>query len=83
MIRVRVCFRRPTRTERALPNLGKTRFRWNAGQLLLARTLLAAEGPVTLIATGPLTNLAWVLDNFPEASSKIDKVVIMGASLLP
>lgn len=35
---------------------------------------------MTLIATGPLTNLAWVLDNFPEACLKIDKVVIMGAS---
>lgn len=50
----------------------------SAGELLLARTLLAADSPVTVIAIGPLTNLAWVLDNFPEASSKIDKVLIMG-----
>lgn len=50
-----------------------------AGQLLLAQTLLGSASPVTVIATGPLTNLAWVLDNFPEASSKIDKVLIMGA----
>lgn len=52
----------------------------DAGQLLLAQTLLGSERPVTVIATGPLTNLAWVLDNYPEVSSKIDKVLIMGAS---
>lgn len=51
----------------------------DTGQLLLAQTLLAADSPVTLIATGPLTNLAWVLDNFPEACSKIDRVHVMGA----
>lgn len=53
----------------------------NTGQLLLAQTLLGSESEVTVIVTGPLTNLAWVLDNFPEASSKIDKVLIMGASV--
>ena len=51
-----------------------------AGQMLLAQTLLGSERPVTVIATGPLTNLAWALDNYPEVSSKIDKVLIMGAS---
>ncbi|CAN0239576.1 unnamed protein product [Ectocarpus sp. 13 AM-2016] len=51
------------------------------GQLLLAQTLLASESPVTVVATGPLTNLAWVLDNFPEASRKIDKVLIMGGAI--
>ncbi|CBN77221.1 inosine-adenosine-guanosine-nucleoside hydrolase [Ectocarpus siliculosus] len=52
-----------------------------SGQLLLAQTLLASESPVTVVATGPLTNLAWVLDNFPEASRKIDKVLIMGGAI--
>ncbi|CAM9517676.1 unnamed protein product [Ascophyllum nodosum] len=52
-----------------------------SGEALLAKTLLSAEAPVTLIATGPLTNVAWVLDNFPEASSKIDKVLIMGGAI--
>lgn len=51
----------------------------DAGQMLLAQTLLGSERPVTVIATGPLTNLAWALDNHPEVSSKIDKVLIMGA----
>lgn len=50
--------------------------------MLLAQTLLRSDRPVTVIATGPLTNLAWALDNYPEVSSKIDKVLIMGASSL-
>ncbi|CAM9667851.1 unnamed protein product [Scytosiphon promiscuus] len=52
-----------------------------SGQQLMAQTLLASESPVTVIATGPMTNLAWVLDNFPEASSKISKVLIMGGAI--
>ncbi|CAM9603488.1 unnamed protein product, partial [Hapterophycus canaliculatus] len=52
-----------------------------SGQQLMAQTLLAAESPVTVIATGPMTNLAWVLDNFPEASSKISEVLIMGGAI--
>ena len=53
------------------------------GQLLLAQTLLAADSPVTVVATGPLTALAWVLDSFPEVSSKIEKVLIMGEFQCP
>lgn len=52
----------------------------DAGQMLLAQTLLGSDSPVTVIATGPLSNLAWALDNYPEVSSKIEKVLIMGAS---
>eukprot|EP00903_Cladosiphon_okamuranus_P005468 g5453.t1 len=52
-----------------------------SGQMLLAQTLLGSERPVTVIATGPLTNLAWALDNHPEVSSKIDKVLIMGGAI--
>lgn len=59
-------------------------FRWQniviVGQQLLAETLLAATGPVTVIATGPLTNLAWVLDHYPEVKANIDRVLIMGES---
>eukprot|EP00752_Nemacystus_decipiens_P001901 g1831.t1 len=52
-----------------------------SGQMLLAQTLLGSERPVTVIATGPLTNLAWALENYPEVSSKIDKVLIMGGAI--
>ena len=51
------------------------------GQELLAETLRRASGPVTLLMTGPLTNLAWALDNHPEVEAKIAEVVFMGGAL--
>lgn len=49
-----------------------------AGQVLLAKTLMSADAPMTLVVTGPLTNLAWVLDHFPDAESKIKRLHLMG-----
>jgi len=37
--------------------------------------------PVTLIATGPLTNVALLLINHPDASEYIEKIVIMGGAM--
>lgn len=55
-------------------------FPWRVipGQQLLAETLLAADGRVTVIATGPLTNIAWALAKHPEVAQKIERVLIMG-----
>ncbi|RBQ15079.1 nucleoside hydrolase [Spongiactinospora rosea] len=47
----------------------------------LAAWLLAAEAPVTVLATGPMTNLAWCLDRHPEVEPKIAEVVFMGGAL--
>ncbi|MFF2495340.1 nucleoside hydrolase [Agromyces sp. NPDC058064] len=47
---------------------------------LIADTLLAAEVPVAIIATGPLTNVAILLRDRPEVSSRIDRIVWMGGS---
>ncbi|MEA5065521.1 MAG: nucleoside hydrolase, partial [Eubacteriales bacterium] len=44
-------------------------------------TLRAHEGPVTLVATGPLTNIAMVATQAPELLSKVDKLVIMGGAV--
>jgi purine nucleosidase len=52
-----------------------------AGQQLLARTILAAGAPVTLVMTGPLTNLAWTLDRHPGVEAHIDELVLMGGAL--
>jgi purine nucleosidase len=51
------------------------------GQDLLAQTLRRAAEPVTLLMTGPLTNLAWALDRHPGVEEKIAEVVFMGGAL--
>ncbi|RUS23081.1 inosine-uridine preferring nucleoside hydrolase-domain-containing protein [Endogone sp. FLAS-F59071] len=38
---------------------------------------------ITLVATGPLTNVALLLTLYPEVKSKIDKIVLMGGAIGP
>jgi inosine-uridine nucleoside N-ribohydrolase len=47
----------------------------------LAERLLAAPAPVTLIPTGPLTNVALLLARWPEAAARIERVVLMGGAI--
>ena len=50
---------------------------------LLRRELLAAVGtgePITLLATGPLTNIALLLRTHPEVAAGIERVIFMGGS---
>lgn len=47
----------------------------------MKETLLAAGQPVTILATGPLTNVALLLMTCPEAGKHIDRICIMGGSL--
>jgi purine nucleosidase/pyrimidine-specific ribonucleoside hydrolase len=47
---------------------------------LLADTLAAAAEPLTLVATGPLTNVAALLEERPEARERIREIVVMGGS---
>ena len=46
----------------------------------LTDVLLAAERPVTLIPTGPLTNVALLLHR-PEVHERIERIVLMGGSI--
>ncbi|ACT04495.1 nucleoside hydrolase [Paenibacillus sp. JDR-2] len=46
----------------------------------MIRQLLASDEPVTLLFTGPLTDLARALDEAPEIEKKIDKLVWMGGT---
>lgn len=46
----------------------------------MIRQLLAADRPVTLLFTGPLTDLARALDEAPEIEEKIEKLVWMGGT---
>ncbi len=47
---------------------------------LMADTLAAAKEPLTLVATGPLTNVAALLEERPEAREAIREIVLMGGS---
>jgi inosine-uridine nucleoside N-ribohydrolase len=51
------------------------------GHEFLAGKLQEAREPVTVLVTGPVTNLAYVLDKQPELAAKIDEVVWMGGAL--
>ena len=48
---------------------------------LMADILDASPEPVTLIPTGPLTNVATFLREHPELKQKIDRVSLMGGSI--
>ena len=47
----------------------------------IAKTLTAAAEPVTLVPTGPLTNVALFLARYPELGSKVERIVLMGGSI--
>ncbi len=48
---------------------------------LMANLLHAAAAPVTLVAIGPLTNIALLLAAHPRVKPRIDRIVIMGGHL--
>ena len=50
-------------------------------ETLLADVLDAADDKVTIVAVGPLTNLAVTLTEHPELVSRIERVVIMGGAV--
>ncbi len=47
---------------------------------LLADVLAASETPVTVVATGPLTNIATLLNSRPDVRGAIAEIVLMGGS---
>jgi purine nucleosidase len=47
----------------------------------LAETLLGAAERVTLIPTGPLTNIALLLARHPRAAERIERIVLMGGAI--
>lgn len=51
------------------------------GQEFMVRSLLAADRPVTLIVTGPLTTVAAALEMAPAIEPKIQEIVWMGGAL--
>ena len=51
------------------------------GQDFMVKVLREATAPVTLMVTGPLTNVAVALDRAPDIEAKIQKIVWMGGAL--
>ncbi|XVQ09984.1 nucleoside hydrolase [Spirillospora sp. CA-255316] len=47
---------------------------------VMARLLADADRPVTIAATGPLTNIATLLDRRPDLTQRIERIVFMGGS---
>ncbi|HAU4906673.1 TPA: pyrimidine-specific ribonucleoside hydrolase RihA [Aeromonas hydrophila] len=47
---------------------------------LMAKCLRESPEPVTLVPTGPLTNIALLLAAYPELKSKIARIVLMGGA---
>ena len=47
----------------------------------LARRLREAPAPVTLVPIGPLTNIALLLAEHPEAAAKLERIVLMGGAI--
>lgn len=51
------------------------------GHIFLARKLRAADKPLTVLITGPVSNLAAALTLEPELATKIEEIVWMGGAL--
>ncbi|GHJ44664.1 purine nucleosidase [Catellatospora sp. TT07R-123] len=52
-----------------------------SGALFLAETILAATRPVTLVAIGPLTNVALLYAMFPDAAARLARLVVMAGAV--
>jgi purine nucleosidase/pyrimidine-specific ribonucleoside hydrolase len=46
----------------------------------IAMTLTASRRPITLVPTGPLTNIALFLARYPELASRVERIVLMGGA---
>jgi inosine-uridine nucleoside N-ribohydrolase len=47
----------------------------------MAEVVLASPRPVTLVPTGPLTNVALFLARHPGAAERLDRIVLMGGAI--
>jgi inosine-uridine nucleoside N-ribohydrolase len=47
----------------------------------IAETVLTASDPVTLVPTGPLTNIALFLTRHPAAAERVARIVLMGGAI--
>jgi pyrimidine-specific ribonucleoside hydrolase len=50
-------------------------------EAVLADVLREADDPVTIVAVGPLTNVAATLTSHPELTARINRIVVMGGAV--
>lgn len=53
-----------------------------SGVPLLARLIESSAEPVTVVAIGPLTNIALLINEHPDTARKVERFVIMGGGTL-
>lgn len=53
-----------------------------AGVPLMARLIEESAEPVTVVAIGPLTNIAALIAHYPETARKVERFIIMGGATL-
>jgi pyrimidine-specific ribonucleoside hydrolase len=66
------------------PTLGETDYPTEpvSAVALMRRIITESPAPVTIIATGPLTNLGFLFRDFPEIKKNIGLISFMGGSLI-
>jgi inosine-uridine nucleoside N-ribohydrolase len=47
----------------------------------IASTVAANPRPITLVATGPLTNIALFMARYPELETRLERIVLMGGAI--
>jgi len=62
-------------------SLNKRQLKEERAEDVIIKTLLASEEKVTMIITGPSSNLASALDKNPKIKEKIEEVVLVGGAL--
>src|SRR5919201_4801774 len=48
---------------------------------VIAEHVLASDRRLTLVPTGPLTNVALFLARYPEAAKRVERIVLMGGAI--
>jgi purine nucleosidase len=51
------------------------------GQQLLLDTVKDCKEPVTIVVTGPMTNVAWALEADPDFHKNVKEVIVMGGAV--
>ncbi len=53
----------------------------HAAQFIVDTVMAAAPGTITLVPTGPLTNIALFLSRYPGLESQLERIVLMGGAI--